>query len=259
MKVKWWLIIPIAFLFHTSASAQLQDLKGKIIAKDDVEGIHILNKTALKYTVTDTDGSFEILAKVNDTLTISSLKYEIKELLITQNMLATNALNVTLKEKVTELDEVLVGKILLGDLNADITNLDIKTPINFYDLGIPGYKGKPKTLGERKLAEATSGGGLIPFAPLINAITGRTKYLKKIVQLERDIKCVERLKDTYRKVIFTNEEYSQEYQSQFFEFIMDSDDLQNVCISKNVLTPVTFLQKELKQFETLKSPNVKKD
>ena len=142
-------------LFTLSTSlysfSQLQDLKGKVIGSGDVEGIHILNKTALKYTVTDTDGSFTIPVKLNDTLTISGLRYKIKELSITEIDISTKPFLIYLTESVTELDEVTVGKILTGNLGSDIKNQDVETPINFYDLGIPGYTGKQKTLSERKL------------------------------------------------------------------------------------------------------------
>ena len=55
---------------------------------------------------------------------------------------------------------------MIGNLGSDIKNAEDETPINFYDL-IPGYTGKPKPVNERKLAEATSGGGLISFIEFI--------------------------------------------------------------------------------------------
>ena len=250
-------------LFTLSTSlysfSQLQDLKGKVIGSGDVEGIHILNKTALKYTVTDTDGSFTIPVKLNDTLTISGLRYKIKELSITEIDISTKPFLIYLTESVTELDEVTVGKILTGNLGSDIKNQDVETPINFYDLGIPGYTGKQKTLSERKLAEATSGGGLIPFAPLINLITGRTKELKARVQLDKDIKCVERLKSSYKEIIFEGENLSEVLQNRFFNFIMDSEKLDDACVANNVLSPITFLKNELKLFKSQLTVNDFKD
>ena len=164
-----------------------------------------------------------------------------------------------LTESITQLDQVVVGKVLTGDLGSDIKNQDVETPINFYDLGIPGYTGKPKTLNERKLSEATSGGGFLPLNPIINAITGRTKMLKQRIKLDKKIKCVDKLKAAYKDIIFEDEEFSEELQNRFFNFIMDSEKLQGACNSDNVLTPITFLKEELKLFKIQLISNDKKD
>ena len=258
MKFPFYLLI---FTLFTSvvSFAQLRDLEGIVIGGGDVEGIHILNKTALKYTVTDTDGSFTIRAKLNDTLTISGLKYKTQELLVSKEVLSKSVFEIYLTKFVTELDEVTVGKILTGNLGSDIKNQDIETPINFYDLGIPGYTGKQKTLSERKLAEATSGVGGIPLFPLINFITGRTKELKLRVKLDKKIKCVERLKSNYKELLFEEDEFSEVLQNRFFNFIMDSDKLEDACTANNVMTPITFLKKELKLFKSRLTANDDKD
>jgi len=212
----------------------------------------------VKYTVTDIDGSFTIPAKFNDTLTISGLRYKTKEFIITRAVIERNNLAVYLEENITQLDQVVVGKILTGNLESDIKNQDIEVPINFYDLGIPGYTGKPKTLNERKLTAASSGGG-IPLIAIINAINGKTKELKKMVALDKDIECVKRLKTAYKSMIFEDEELSEELQNRFFNFIMDSEKLQAACSSGNVLTPIMFLKEELELFKTRLTSNDKKD
>ena len=259
MRINFYLISVFTLLLSVSASAQLRDIKGKVIGNGEVEGIHILNKTALKYTVTDIDGSFVISARLNDTLTISGLRYKTKELVLNKSMLEKNPIEIFLTESITQLDQVVVGKVLTGDLGSDIKNQDVETPINFYDLGIPGYTGKPKTLNERKLSEATSGGGFLPLNPIINAITGRTKMLKQRIKLDKKIKCVDKLKAAYKDIIFEDEEFSEELQNRFFNFIMDSEKLQGACNSDNVLTPITFLKEELKLFKIQLISNDKKD
>ena len=47
-------------------------------ATSDVEGIHVLNISSLIATITKNDGTFQISAKQNDTLLISSRQYEIQ-------------------------------------------------------------------------------------------------------------------------------------------------------------------------------------
>ena len=257
MKYRYLFILFLLFS-QVHLNAQLQNLSGKISANSDVEGIHILNKSSVKYTVSRGDGTFDIAVKVNDTLVFSALKYQLKEVVITQKILRENFLKIHLTEKVNELDEVLVGKILTGNLGSDIKNTKVETPINFYDLGISGYTGKQKTANERKLAAATSGPG-IPLVGLINAITGRTKILKANVQLDKDIKCINNFKDEYKNLLFEDEECSDEVKERFFDFVMFGENFRTICKEKNPLNVIAFLQKELKILKDSTSVNDKKN
>jgi hypothetical protein len=67
-----FLIVISPILVH---NAQRKELNGQLIAEDEVEGLHILNKTASKYAISNEDGSFVILEKVSDTLVLSGVKY----------------------------------------------------------------------------------------------------------------------------------------------------------------------------------------
>lgn len=259
MKIQILIALILFLIFSCVASAQLIDLKGKVIGVGEVEGIHVLNKTALQYNVTDEKGYFTIPAKVNDTIIFSGLTYKLKEVVVSKTMISKNEMNVNLVEDITQLDQVVVGKILTGNINSDLKSLDIEEPINFYDLGIPGYTGKPKTLSERKLIAATSSGGGIPLIGIINAISGKTKQLKERIELDKDMYCVEKLKASYKDLIFENEDLSEDLQNRFFNFIMDSGNLRNACRSTNPLLPITFLNKELKLFKSRLAENDKKD
>ena len=55
--------------------SQEVEIRGKVIAIEDIEGVHIINITASKFTITDSQGEFLIPAKLNDTIIISGLKY----------------------------------------------------------------------------------------------------------------------------------------------------------------------------------------
>ena len=182
--------------------SQEKVLDGLVKANEDVDGIHVLNKSYLKFTITDTDGSFSIRARVGDTLIFSSLRYRIKEVMIDQRIWDRGELNIKLEEQVNELDEVIVGKILTGSLGSDIENFEISEEVNFWSLGIPGYTGRPKTKQERLLNEATTGGGIIPLNPILNWITGRTKRLKNNIRFEKDEACLRKFRDEYGHLLF---------------------------------------------------------
>jgi hypothetical protein len=261
MKIKNILVITFIIFIGFFASAQLKAIEGKIIANDEVEGIHILNKTALKFTVTDLDGSFEILAKASDTLTISSLKYKKKELVLTKAMIDLGFIQVKLEEKINELDEVVVGRIFTGNLGSDLKNTKTKDELNFYDLGIPGYIGKPLTQNERKLKDADEGkvvsitggpfgGGVgLNLHKLLNIVSGRTKKLKEIVRLDANEKCIRHIKDEYTSVIFEKETLADSLKIDYFYFCSDDANFVDICKIDNGVVTIAFLKEKLKAYK----------
>jgi hypothetical protein len=144
----------LIFMMSLLLSAQRVDLNGQLVAGDEVEGLHIRNKTASKYTISNSNGGFIIGAKVSDTVYISGLKYEVQEFIITQFMIESGRFTVQLVEKINQLSEVVVGKMLTGSLESDIENSDAKPKINFYDLGIDASTNIPSTQSERRLYDA---------------------------------------------------------------------------------------------------------
>jgi hypothetical protein len=70
---------------------------------------------------------------------------------------------------------------------------------------------------------------------------------------------VERLKSSYKEIIFEGENLSEVLQNRFFNFIMDSEKLDDACVANNVLSPITFLKNELKLFKSQLTVNDFKD
>ncbi|WP_417871049.1 carboxypeptidase-like regulatory domain-containing protein [Winogradskyella sp.] len=253
----------VALIFSLLLQAQRQEIKGKLIADDDVEGIHILNKTASKYTVSNEKGEFSIEAKATDTLFISSLVYENKEIIISKEHEDSNSIEIKLDEKVSELDKVIVGKILTGSLQSDLENSDAKTEINFYDLGIPGNTKLPLTQNEKKLHDADGGSwghlGLgfgVNFHKLLNKISGRTKKLKDIVELDDRDKCINRLRIDYESIIFENDTLPKNLRDEYFLFSQEDENFLNLCKKDNDIELLEFLQQKLKAYrENLDSSN----
>ncbi|RNC85143.1 MAG: hypothetical protein ED556_11300 [Winogradskyella sp.] len=248
------IISVIGFFLSLSAYSQLKLLKGSVFANDDVEGIHILNKTSAKYTVTNAEGNFEILAKEKDVLTITSLKYETLEVIVTSKNMNDQSLKMYLIERVNELEEVVVGKILTGNIGSDIGNIDLEKELNFYDLGIPGYTGKPKTLNERKLADADGGAPIyygmgVNFHKLLNRISGRTKRLKQRVDLDERIKCLVEIKELYSESLFENEEFTTGQINDYFYFCMDAENFKTICQRNDPTEIIPFLEEKLKTYK----------
>ena len=236
------------------ANAQRKDLNGQLLADDDIEGLHVLNKTASKYIISNEDGSFVIPAKASDTLFISGLKYGNKEVVITQSIIDLGSFSVQLIEQINELDEVRVGKFFTGSLESDLQNSDAKTEINFYDLGIPGYKGKPLTQNERKLHDADGGGPIytglgVNVHKLLNRISGRTKKLRAIVALDKEDNCIERLRREYEDAIFISDTLADNLKNEYFYFCQEDEGFKTLCEENNDLKAIEFLQAKLKAYK----------
>lgn len=245
------------------SNAQTVDISGKVVGKSDVEGIHVINKSSQKFTITNSQGEFLIPAKLNDTIVFSGVTYQPKELIITKAIIQTTSVTVELSELVNELDEVVVGKVLSGDLLTDINESGAKAKINFYDLGIPGYTGVPKTQVERKLYEADGGsfinsvgsanigvGAGINLHKILNRISGRTKMLKSHVKFEKANTCMDEAITKFADDLFENETIEEPKMVEFFYFASDDERFLDLCKSKNELLMYEFLKEKLKVFKT---------
>lgn len=162
--------------FSATSEAQEKSLKGKIANVKDVEGIHILNKSSRFNTVTNSQGEFRIRAKLMDTLLVSSISYIPEQVVITQEVFSMGFISITLKDLVNELDEVQLGPRLSGNLERDIKNIKIIDTINFDDVGIPGFKGKP----EEKIVPIVPGIGLITAVDLEALYKHISGYYRKL-------------------------------------------------------------------------------
>ncbi|MGB6267419.1 MAG: carboxypeptidase-like regulatory domain-containing protein [Olleya sp.] len=237
--------------------AQTVELSGSVSGEEDIENIHILNKTSLTNATSNKEGKFRINAKLNDTIIFTAVQYKTLTRVVTAEDIATKTLNVFLELFTNELDEVFIVEPLSGNLEDDVTNLDVKPDINFYDVGIPGYKGKPKTQAERRLFEAGelkvkdvllgALSGAIPLNPIINAISGRTKELKEIVRLENDDALLARLKNDLAADFFASNPLDEKHHVEFFYFVQEDKDFRTVC-SKSNLDALAFFKKKLDEY-----------
>ncbi len=131
-------------LFTGQLVAQEKSIQGKINNNADVDGIHILNISSRINTITDENGHFSIKVKVLDTLLFSSIKYMPEKVVISETIFEKCVIMVELNELINELDEVFLEPNLSGNISADLKKIKTEKPINFDDVGIPGFKGEPK-------------------------------------------------------------------------------------------------------------------
>ncbi|SDR94246.1 hypothetical protein SAMN04515667_1045 [Formosa sp. Hel1_31_208] len=233
--------------------AQTVDLKGQIKASAEIDNIHVLNLSAQKFTTTNERGEFVLPVRLNDTILVSSVQYIPQNIIVSETMLSSKFVSIALDDRVNELDEVIVGKVLTGNLLLDIENSDAKRDINFYDVGIPGYTGKQKTIKEKKLYEADAGKSVI-IAPLfigvnihkiLNKISGRTKKLKKIVRLEEQVTCMNKVKGEFSEMLFAEYEIEEHLKIAFFYYVAEDPSFLALCNNYNSFKTYEFLLQKL--------------
>tara|TARA_R110002049_G_scaffold993_3_gene7150 strand:+ start:26902 stop:27678 length:777 start_codon:yes stop_codon:yes gene_type:complete len=238
------------------AFSQSEDIKGRVKSTLDAENIHVINKTSQTFTITDKTGAFTIQAKLNDTLLFSSIQHQLKTLVVNKEVIAFKTLFITLEAQINELDEVVVGKVLTGNLLLDIGNAETDTPINFYDVGIPGYKGKIATQSERRFDQA-NGDGLnyktlilqvltanVAIDPIVNGISGRTKMLRSHVVIENNANLLRQIRVKFAEDFFKVNPLDETLQMDFFYFCEEDKNFSNRCKGKGDVEIWAFLKEK---------------
>ncbi len=253
MKINY-IIISLSLLIFNLGNSQVKELNGEIIANEDLEGVHVLNTTSKTHSTTNQFGAFTILAKAQDTILFSSVQYKRKIVVVTNLDFEKELFTVSLEDRVNELDEVIVGKLLTGNLGADIANSDVKRSINFYDLGIPGYTGPRKTYSERLFHDVTSTKGGSVEA-ILNIISGRKKKLELKLLNERIFALRDKLEEEYKIIFFETFTLDEKFHEDFFYFCAEHDDFLKRCERNTGLNVITFLEEQLIAYKKIMTIN----
>ena len=156
-------------------------LKGEIVNDSvSISGIHIINKTSGSKTITNINGVFEIGVKKQDTIIISSVQIKPRVIVMEEEIFDQVYLKVYVDQFINQLSNVVVrSHNLSGNILNDMANSNVKVPVNFDDVGIPGFKG----IREEKIEKVVRFVGLPVMAINIEALyknlSGYYKRLKK--------------------------------------------------------------------------------
>lgn len=246
------------FFLLTGLSAQdffSDELQGRVFSKDgDVAATHVLNTTTKKATITNIDGFFTIVAKLNDTLVFSAVQYKRKEIVITPSLLESKLLMIPLEESLTELDEVVVMPYSLsGNIASDLRTLKTEPVITASTMGLPNAYVVPMTKAEREFKAATAN-PYMSFDPLINMITGRKKMLKARVKRNNTYARTQRVREFYADSLYTTElKIPQDKIEEFMYFCEVDAIFQDVIDTHDQLKIWTFMKRKsvvyLKNYE----------
>lgn len=248
-KNSCFFLIVFVFIPFQIISSQTVKISGVIEGDEDLENILIENKTSNISTITNIKGEFKINVEQNDTLIFSSVQYKLRTIIINEEIILKRHITILLESRVFQLDNVTVGQKLTGLLDSDIRNIKRKQQINFYNVGVPGYRGEPFTLNERRLYEATNGGD-ISVTQILNSISGRTKYLKHYVYIEKRDKLLNFIMSKYSKDFWSAYSLDDNLKSNFFYFCSEDVNFFKRCENKNEIEILGFLREKLIQYKS---------
>ena len=202
-------------------SQQFKLLQGKLAHENlSLSGIHVVNTSRANAVISDANGFFEISVQVGERLQFSGIQFKFKELIISQSVFDSEIITVYLDAFVNELDEVVVRPHdLSGNLSSDIANANIPRPLNFYDVGIPGFKGQRK---ERipSIKEMALGLALVQVdvEAVYKYVSGYYRKLKLKRKQDKEFKTMLKIIEFYGLYFFA-ENYNLEPE-QIYDFVL---------------------------------------
>jgi hypothetical protein len=237
--------IILCFLFvgsHLVFSQKKQNFKtfkGEVVNDSLViSGVHIINKTSGAKAITNQDGLFEIGVKRNDTIIISSIQIKSHFIIIEPKIFDQDLIKIYVEPFVNRLDNVVVKPHnLSGNMLDDMLGSNIKDPINFNNVGIPGFKGKreEKIVSAKSLILSTlllplTGG--LDIEAVYKHLSGYYKRLKKKRLLDKQYSSVVSIMEFYGLIFFINNFELEE--DEVYEFVLGA--LENSNIEKDFRT-----------------------
>ena len=223
----------LVLFFAQSIVAQTDSIiKGKIIVEtNDTDGVTIVNLTNKNTTISENGGYFKIKANVNDTIMFSAIHLEAKKHVVTKKDFGSNLLFIKLKIHTKHIKEIM------------ITNGD---GVTAESLGLVKKGQKQYTPAERRLKTASALDGqwglntAFSIDPLFNWLSGRTKQLKKELEIERKEFLQEKIINNFeRDYIVQILRIPEEYVDGFIFYIVEDQTLIDALKAKNK-TMVSF-------------------
>lgn len=159
----------------------------------------------------------------------------------------SDTLKASIFERVNKLDEVVVKS---------------KSKFDAVSLGIIQKEIKPLTQYERQLYTAGDFkpihllsllGGSLQVDPIINAISGRTKRLKKYVQFEKKENNLIFLEDHFTEYMLNNLNIKEELIGRFRNYLVENKKLQDLIDRKDTGELFFFIGDEWFKFEQLQN------
>ncbi len=159
----------------------------------------------------------------------------------------SDPLNPSMLSQVNKLDDVFVNS---------------KSQFSAVSLGILQKEIKPLSINERRLYTAGDFkpihllallGGSLDVDPIINAITGRTKRLKRYIQLEKKESILSFLEDHFTEYMVVDLNIEERFIGRFINYLVENEDIQGIIERKNFGELHFLIADEWFKFESLQN------
>lgn len=179
------------------------------------------------FSVSNQKGAFTIDANVGDVIKFSSVQIKEKYVTVKDNDFKENLLVVRVEPLIEILEEVTVKKSKIDAVSAGI----LQKPAKKYTVA----ERRLKTAGDFKplqLLMIPLGG--MPFDPIINAISGRTKMMRQNLQTERKEFALQTLNELFENNFYTEKlNIPIDYINGFKFFAVENEALRAVLKTRN--------------------------
>lgn len=253
MRTKITLPFLMFFLSTLSTAQSRKQMNGRIIVPDASSAdVLILNLNTEQEVKSNADGSFTLLAQPQDVIDFASSNLEYVRKIVSNSDFIQSEFKVYMKAKRIVLDEV------------EIVN---KKSYSAVDMGILTKPAKSYTPAERRLKTAGDFkpihllgllGGTLPVDPIINAINGKTKRLKKELVLERNQKRLLRFQSLFpEEELVANLKIVGDDLMEFTYYVLDEDDFKKMMDAGDRNKMLFYLIQKYSEFKNQKSINEK--
>ena len=221
-------------------------LRGKVLYNDlNVSDLNVINATANKATITNSEGEFEILVQLHDRIAFSGINYQLRTVEITEEILRKNRLIVEVKEKITELDEVVVSSD--SEKFLELKNEEFKKELYASDYST---KIENKALSNSELG-MQYGLNITNIAKALAKALGK-KDQEQEIPFNQRIKLSEVLRDVYDDYFFTEGLKIPQDKIDAYLFYCDEKlPSQDLLKKNNEFFLIEFLVKQSEQFNAL--------
>lgn len=213
----------IFFAVQAAFSQADKLIHGKILVSNATpKGVHIINLSDKKESLSDEKGEFSISAKPGDSILFSSMHLNNVTKLVNSDDLNGRLMLVTMTSKVIELDEVIVENY---------------AGLNAVDLGILSQPAKKYSIAERRFRAGTRG----PVNKLINLFGNQKRHLKNNINVESKAVALSKLDGMFIDNFYVETLKIPLSEIKVFHYFLVEDKAFNdVLNSKNKLL-ITFL------------------
>lgn len=220
MKNNYLLIVLLLVSTFSFSQSKEKLIKGRITAGPvTVENVEVINIANQRMVVTNAKGEFEIWAKTNDLLLFSNSNYEDFRKRLWESEYNAGKIEIKIIPIVTQLEEVVV------------TQTD--------EIGNEYKAAKQYTPAERKLATGATpvrmiqGIGISNDA-IINAISGKTKMMKKEIAVEKKEAALVRIDELFEDNYFIDQlKIDKDYVDGFKYYVVNDQEFLDTLKTEN--------------------------